>query len=839
MNYKSFKRIIASSIVVLLTVALLGGCAGDDRMKDLRDVRKEKVSYLPLRQGGALIPDAKDVANKKMAQENQHLALYYQEATANISVFDKRTGLWWNSNPEETGNAAAQSQLRVSTISSDGVAKLYTSYNDCATRGQVSYDVSNGLLVTYVFGNPTPDMSLVPNGLTLERYAELMKRAETAGQNTSLLRRRFSKSGDMYVRKTNLTAIHSKELQEWFVAIGYTEKEKKEDDKAVGIVLEEAYNNSFTIPLRYTLEGDSLQVRIEGDKILYPDNELITSLSILEYFGALKQKENGWFFIPDGSGALVNTEPQEGSTGTISLPLYGRDEAIPQNGYNPLGEDCLLPLFGISNVTGGLLAIIEDNEAIANINVVKPGFVDKYATVSAAFSLNAVQNIGLSSDSISKFYVTAESRYAGDIAMRYVFLQKEDADYVGMAGVYRDYLDLINERSRMTETGDLPFFLETVGAVKTKVSTLGYVHEKMVALTTFEDNITLIEMLKDKGISRIELILSNWMKDGENTKLSDMAEPESALGGKKGLAMLLKYASDNNVGLYPKIQFNTLAGEDSLMGLNKYSVRSLGGQKSVIAGYDLVTGRTTVEGQRYILSPVWQQSISKDILSRLKGLGFTAAGLTDISKTVYSDFNEANEVARQAARVQSESIIKSVADELSNKLMLTAPNEITAPYSTLYTDVPKSSSGLNLAYASIPFYQMVYHGYASYSFTAMNYDADYTRSLLKCAEYGGCPKFQFIYQEDSDVSFKDDAAYYASYYKEWLDTATSGYVFLNELLKPVQNARMTNHTMLAQEVYRTDYDNGVSIYVNYTSKNVVVDGVEIAAQSAVRKEGVK
>jgi len=100
MNYKSFKRIIASSIVVLLTVALLGGCAGDDRMKDLRDVRKEKVSYLPLRQGGALIPDAKDVANKKMAQENQHLALYYQEATANISVFDKRTGLWWNSNPE-------------------------------------------------------------------------------------------------------------------------------------------------------------------------------------------------------------------------------------------------------------------------------------------------------------------------------------------------------------------------------------------------------------------------------------------------------------------------------------------------------------------------------------------------------------------------------------------------------------------------------------------------------------------------------------------------------------------------------------------------------------------
>ena len=81
----------------------------------------------------------------------------------------------------------------------------------------------------------------------------------------------------------------------------------------------------------------------------------------------------------------------------------------------------------------------------------------------------------------------------------------------------------------------------------------------------------------------------------------------------------------------------------------------------------------------------------------------------------------------------------------------------------------------------------------------------------------------------------DDAAYYASSYARWLDSAGEAYAFLNELLTPVQSARMLGHEKLAEGVFRTHYDNGYAIYVNYTDAPVTFDGVTISAQSAVRE----
>ena len=94
-------------------------------------------------------------------------------------------------------------------------------------------------------------------------------------------------------------------------------------------------------------------------------------------------------------------------------------------------------------------------------------------------------------------------------------------------------------------------------------------------------------------------------------------------------------------------------------------------------------------------------------------------------------------------------------------------------------------------------------------------------------------------REDDRLTFVDDAAYYASYYKRWMDSAAEAYAFLNELLTPVQNARMINHVCISDGVYRTEYDNNCSIYVNFNDAPVTVDGVTISAQNAVRKGGDK
>lgn len=834
------KRFGALLAAVLLMLTLLAGCAPAGDPTDLSDLKKAPIDYKPMGDKGTLTPAAADIEGKKLAQENDYLALYYAEETAAVSVFDKRTGEWWHSNPADGEMAAAKSQITVNTISSAGVIGQFTSFADSLQKNQVTFEVKDGLHVTYVFGTPRPDLSSVPYGFTLTRYNELVARAKAVGANDSLLKRRFVQNGDRFTRKPNLPVKQAKELAELFAAIDYTEEELRQDNEESGVTLEEEPDNSFTIPLHYVLEGDSMRVYVAGTEIDYPEDALITSMDVLEYFGAMKKgNKTDWFLIPDGSGALVNADVRSGSTGQVSLPLFGREEALPQSGYSPLGEKCLLPLFGLHRENGGVLTVIEDSEAIARLDVVKPGFVDNFGTVSIGFELNATQNIGLATDSISKFYITSETLYEGDAAMRYIFLSKEKADYSGMASVYRNYLDLSGERAKLSGEAELPMFLETIGAIDTEISTLGFVHETLVPMTTYEDNVTLIKLLKEKGVDRIELSLAGWMNGGENPTLANEIDLIRVLGGKEGFQNLLNYAKDNNVGVYPQVKLNTFSPDESLSVINNLSSRNLASKKSSVAGYDVVTSSSIGKGMRYLLSPAYLKSVVSDLMVDVKAQNITGLNVTDLGKTAYSDFNEDNEVTREASRLQAAAVIKDMASQLTGGVMLTSPNELAARHSQLFTDVPKSSSSLSLAFASVPFYQMVYHGYANYSFTAINYDADFNRALLKCAEYGGCPKFQFIFREDDRLSFDDDADYYAAYYERWLDSAAESYTFLEDLLEPVQNAVMVNHTSLATEVYRTDYDNGMSIFVNYSDADFTLeDGTVIKAASAMRKEGV-
>ena len=65
----------------------------------------------------------------------------------------------------------------------------------------------------------------------------------------------------------------------------------------------------------------------------------------------------------------------------------------------------------------------------------------------------------------------------------------------------------------------------------------------------------------------------------------------------------------------------------------------------------------------------------------------------------------------------------------------------------------------------------------------------------------------------------------------------SAHCEVNELLSPVRNAVMVNHTKISAGVCKVDYDNGYSIYVNYNTDAANVQGTEIGAMDAVCIKG--
>ena len=71
----------------------------------------------------------------------------------------------------------------------------------------------------------------------------------------------------------------------------------------------------FRIPIEYRLEEDSLVVTVPTEDVVYPlevespDGELVTmplaAITVLPYFGAAGENEEGYIFVPDGSGAIM------------------------------------------------------------------------------------------------------------------------------------------------------------------------------------------------------------------------------------------------------------------------------------------------------------------------------------------------------------------------------------------------------------------------------------------------------------------------------------------------------------------------------------------------------
>ncbi len=828
------------------TMALLvSGCAGTLSAAQLSDTRREAVTYAAMSGTGTLQPDPEATEGRILAGENAYLQLYYRESTAVVSVFDRRSGEWWHTNPEDgadTLSAEAQSQITIDSVDSAGVIRHYTSYSDSLMKRQVEFAAAGDrLTVTYVFGNTGPDLTGIPRKLTGERYAAISDRMDDTGR--SRLSRRYVYDADTDIwslKETNLTKDMTEKLKDALDSIGYTEAELASDHAAAGVGDVDEEPGGFEFQLEYRLQDDSLLVRIDSEHMRIPKNEYITSLNILKYFGALSAGQEGYLLLPDGSGALVDTKPVKGNVGLYRQRVYGQDEAMSSlsQGSNRQ-ESVLLPVFGINRTTGGVLAVIEDNEASAYIEATGVGYLDNFATVAACFEINAAENIGLSASDRSTFWISTESRYTGCTDVRYVFLEPEKSDYSGMAAVYRQYLQRYGGLTAMPEeSGSLPLFVETVGAVSTEVSTAGFLHDAYVPLTSYEDNVAMLKHLSELGVDTVALILSGWMEGGMEQPLAEKAELMQELGGAKGFNALTAYAAESQgkVRLYPEVLLNTMSPGDSLLKRGRYGALTLGQKKSMLETYDLVTGLPEDEETfRPLVSPGFQKALMGQFLSSFSRLGAGGLCIGDLAGSVYSDYNNKQEALRQNALLQSREIIRMAA-ESAGDILLRTPHNLSAPLSRMFSDVPASSSRYLLTSESVPFYQMVFHGAADYAMEDLNTAADFRESLLKQVEYGACPKFKFIYRSGDELRFGEYHDLRAADFGQHAKEAAESYAYINGLLEPVRTAAMIRHEKLMDQLYAVTYDNGYRLYVNYHAETVEWQGVSIPARDAVLQE---
>ena len=101
-------------------------------------------------------------------------------------------------------------------------------------------------------------------------------------------------------------------------------KGTKKDD---GVLFDYYYPEmGITIPLNIILADGKLKVSVDIKNTVVKSNYVPVEISIAPFFGSGGSNENGYLFVPDGSGGLINFNNKKSSS-HYKQNIYGRDLA--------------------------------------------------------------------------------------------------------------------------------------------------------------------------------------------------------------------------------------------------------------------------------------------------------------------------------------------------------------------------------------------------------------------------------------------------------------------------------------------------------------------------------
>ncbi|MFY9495390.1 MAG: DUF5696 domain-containing protein [Limnochordia bacterium] len=642
-----------------------------------------------------------------------------------------------------------------------------------------------------------------------------------------------------------------------FKAIGYTPDMVGDDHEQFGIAPPYPNLINFRVSVEYTLDGPDLIARVPIDSIVYPekvydeknDKEVsypMSTISLMPYFGSAESDSDGFIFIPDGSGAIIDFSTDKSRSEPYAQRVYGPDYAtLPIREYSAsLKDQIYFPVFGLNQGDRAIFGIIESGDAVARIEATAAGMLDSFYKVWASFDVRpttrvnleaAGELIGLRSLSINMF----QSRLINDdIVVRYSFLDGEDAGYAGMARFYQNYLVGKHGLERIAADGKAPVILEVVGSIDQVKPVLGLPLNVVDPMTTFDQSLEIVDDLRSKGIENLVVRYLGWMRGGIRNIYPTKAPVERKVGTAQGLRNLHQELSMRGIELFPSTEFqlvkrNSLA--DSFLAF-RHSSRSLGRVSAYINTHDISTYQAIDAKRIPILSPRGLDSLVDKFLKDYRKYDLTGLSPGSIGNTLYADYRLKPEelVDRQTAK----QILVAQAEKMTENydLLLEGAHAYLLPYAKYLVRAPLYSRGFEVFDRVVPFYPMVVSGYVGYAGAPYNLaDRHGPLYVLKMLETGALPYFVVSGTRSSEVKNTDFNDLYSIYYQDLEEDILALYEEVGEVFERIWGQRIVDHKTLALDVYQTVYEDGTTIFVNYTQEDFVDEssGITIPAEGYV------
>ncbi len=883
------KRFISGVLALLMTLSAFVGLYTVPVLA--ADEQQEPLDYVTT----AFLTAEEKLASMEKRASRSGYSLYVDGYTGEVAYVNDVTGQAMFTNPYDVATTYGSSSTKEALLSQiiikyidlkDNIEKTFRSYTEAALRGQIeAKNIKNGVRVEYTLGREDTNY-LVPRLITVERFEnEILanmptdyirnrvknfyilkdpapyqeKEAET-GKTPRQLKEMYedypiTKEFAIYVMPEDVTTKEIKTVEDYIKTYcpEYSYDELAFDHEQTQYVEQKTAEALFKLSLEYTIdENGDLVVNLPANGIRFDSvNYSLSDIQVLPYMGAGDTTMDGYCFIPDGSGALVEFEDVRNTGVTIANSVYGIDYAYHTITGSAQRQILRLPVFGlVENYVGekylgmadvteptasadeaseegaeaetvavrvtepysedrGFFAIIEEGDSLANIALNVGGALHKYATVYTSFNPRPKDTYDVGGAGAT-WTVTSDRKYVGNLKIRYIMLDDQglaeanglensyDTTWLGMAAAYRDYLESNGIISRLEDgEADIPLYIETLGALdKTeKILSMPVVVSK--SMTSFEDVKTITNELLENDITNINYRLSGYANGGLIATVPYNLKWERSVGGAKGFTALQEFASAAGIGLYPDFDFAYVHATDWFDGVSasRHAVKTIDDRYANKQIYseslqDWITGQSRI----LCISP----SVYDRFFGKLSGeyakFSPTGISLSTLGTDLNSDFDDDDPHNREDSKQYTTEVFVSAKEQFGS-VMTDGGNAYALAYTDHLLNVALDSSDYRNASATVPFVGAVLHGYIEFAGEPINMAGDIDYEILRAIENGASPYFVIAYSNTELIKEKY-SDYYSVRYDIWKDSIISIYGELNALLSGVRTSRISEHEFL-------------------------------------------
>ena len=784
--------------------------------------------------------------------ENNKIRFELNPRTTQFTVLQKSTGHLWNSNPvdcdndpialvKEKNNMKAPFILKYSTI--NGSDDFYDFYSNSVKRNFYSVEKKgNEVIVNYTIGQMDREYTfpLMMYEDELEAYQEklsktdsrtmlrLYKKYEYANmRNESEKQELLEKypdveSKNLYLIFDTVKPFQKEQLEKMFAGIGYTYEEylkNKESYKETNVKDEPGFN----VTVKYSIDGNNLCVSVPFDAIGYKSKYPITQISILPYFGAAGSEDEGFIFVPEGSGSLMQFNNGKTKQNTYYADVYGWDYGTDRKAK--ITETRIaFPVFGMSYGDSSFISIPVSGAEYAGFTAEIAGKLGSYNYVRADYKMLHREQFDVSARNINSQFSYEKSLPKGEeIKQIYTFV--DGGSYVDMAKAYRKYLFGNEKTVNVTET---PIAVEIVGAVDKMQQVLGLPKNRPYKLTSYSQTADIVKQIDEMGIKNANVKLSGGINGGIRQKLLKKFKFVKELGGKSEFTKMVKDINETSAKFYIDASVQTAYRSGLKDGFNKYSDAARFVSDDLCELYDyspIWYGKLKTSEPYFLLRSSLISKSSDVLLENAKKYGVNVS-YKDNGYILSADYNQDRELTRAQARINQVEKMQNVKDA-GLSLMINAGNDYAVKNADFITNMSFHGNKYAILDETVPFYQIALHGYKNYAGVPLNLGYEQEQILLESAECGAGLFFVFMGETEKAIQETDFTEYYSACFDSWKDNLSKVYKEYDNNMGKVKNSLISNHEYLTDSVTVTSYENGYKVYVNfgyldYSDENVSV-----------------